>query len=745
MITDNVNYIHYNSKTKQQRPITMSVEEFRKEDGLYNEGEKRLYENLKVKGYNYSEQTVDGEVLGVWTNNSTPNSVVEEKLSKPSVIESYTEFGTTYKFELVDGEIVKATYTQGYSSNELELSPKNWYKVYNRLKDTPKQEEVKPTSPTKKSNTTFTFSDGITVDTDFELNSEQAIALQKMADFFNKPNSTGLKDNAFILSGYAGTGKTSIIKYLVKYIREANRRKGKYQTIVFSSPTHRANMQLKKNTKETVNTMHLLFGLSPDLEIENLDYNDLKFITIADPKFGPEDILIVDESSMISAAMLKIMEDLVESFGSTSTKVIFMGDKAQLGPVKDHKQSPVFDLVNKADLTKVERTKDSPLLDEITHIRNAKQDEKPYTYSSTQNANGNGVTFVTKRNQFLESIAKAFLSTEFKNDKLAYRALAFTNEEVKEINTSVRNAMFGNDAVNQYQKGELVMAYANRFKSMRTKEFMYMNGTDYIVTQSSNGIKEYNGIQYNGINVTLQSEYNPDITVSTFVIITENNSITNLKALSSYLESLRLAAVRASGSSKGVLWKEYYNNFNSFVANSNVTEINPVTGKLKVLIPKGIDYGYAHTIHKSQGGEYKQVFINDADISRSPDENMKSQLRYVAASRAKEHATIFYSNTISKEKITNFEEDSTTPDYRDFSMPLSDIPDIPDHILDNPDYDPNKIMNDYNSRIDNIDFDNDINTFNDINPSPEDSYHSDLLLKGYITRDDIERLKKICK
>ena len=745
LITDNISYIHYNSKTKQQRPITMSVEEFRKEDGLYNIGEKRLYENLKVKGYNYSEQTVDGEVLGVWTNNSTPNAVVEEKLSKPSVIESYTEFGTTYKFELVDGEIVKATYTQGYSSNELELSPKNWYKVYNRLKDTPKQEGVKPTTTSKKTSTTFTFSDGITVDTDFELNNQQAIALQKMADFFNKPNSVGLKDNSFILSGYAGTGKTSIIKYLVKYIREANRRKGKYQTIVFSSPTHRANMQLKKNTKETVITIHSLFGLSPDLDIENLDYNNLKFIAISDPKFEPEDILIVDESSMISAALFKIMEDLVESFGSTSTKIIFMGDKAQLGPVKDKKQSPVFDLVNKADLTKVERTKDSPLLDEITHIRNAKQDEKPYTYSSTQNANGNGVTFVTKRNQFLESMAKAFLSTEFKNDKLTYRALAFTKEEVKEINTSVRDAMFGNDAVNQYQKGELVMAYANRFKNMRTKEFMYMNGTDYIVTQSSNGVKEYNGIQYNGVNVTLQSEYYPDITVSTFVIITENNSITNLKALSSYLESLRLAAVRALGSSKGMLWKKYYDTLNIFLADNDIKEINPLTGELNVLIPKGIDYGYAHTIHKSQGGEYKQVFINDADISRSPDENMIPQLRYVAASRAKEHATIFYSNTISKEKITNFEEDSTTPDYRDFSMPLSDIPDIPDHILDNPDYDPNKIMNDYNSRIDNIDFDNDINTFNDINPSPEDSYHSDLLLKGYITRDDIERLKKICK
>jgi len=75
LITDNVNYIHYNSITKQQRPITMSIEEFRKENGLYNEGEKRLYENLKSKGYNYSEQTIDGQLLGVWKKeNSIKNT-----------------------------------------------------------------------------------------------------------------------------------------------------------------------------------------------------------------------------------------------------------------------------------------------------------------------------------------------------------------------------------------------------------------------------------------------------------------------------------------------------------------------------------------------------------------------------------------------------------------------------------------------------------------------------------------------
>ena len=51
LITDNRDYI--NSST-------------------YNTGEKRLYKNLEAKGYNYSEVTIDGQTLGVWTKNNTP-------------------------------------------------------------------------------------------------------------------------------------------------------------------------------------------------------------------------------------------------------------------------------------------------------------------------------------------------------------------------------------------------------------------------------------------------------------------------------------------------------------------------------------------------------------------------------------------------------------------------------------------------------------------------------------------------
>lgn len=58
---------------------------------------------------------------------------------------------------------------------------------------------------------------------------------------------------------------------------------------------------------------------------------------------------------------------------------------------------------------------------------------------------------------------------------------------------------------------------------------------------------------------------------------------------------------------------------------------------------KVIDYGYAHTIHKSQGSTFTHVLINDDDISRCLDKNVRKQLRYVAVTRAKKSANIITS------------------------------------------------------------------------------------------------------
>ena len=88
LITDNVNYIHTDNKGKLHN-INMSVEEFSKTQGLYNEGEKRLAKNLEYKGYNYSEQTVDGQVLGIWKKEQERANVSDDTIDRHA--ESYKQ------------------------------------------------------------------------------------------------------------------------------------------------------------------------------------------------------------------------------------------------------------------------------------------------------------------------------------------------------------------------------------------------------------------------------------------------------------------------------------------------------------------------------------------------------------------------------------------------------------------------------------------------------------------------------
>jgi hypothetical protein len=87
---------------------------------------------------------------------------------------------------------------------------------------------------------------------------------------------------------------------------------------------------------------------------------------------------------------------------------------------------------------------------------------------------------------------------------------------------------------------------------------------------------------------------------------------------------------------------EKINSIDNFLfVNDNVYDQYGVLIQAKV-----IDFGYAHTIHKSQGSTFTHVLINDDDINRCTDNNVKKQLRYVAVTRAKKSANIITSHNI---------------------------------------------------------------------------------------------------
>lgn len=192
---------------------------------------------------------------------------------------------------------------------------------------------------------------------EFILGKEQLKALNLMKVFLNDENA-----QVFSLIGAAGTGKSFLMKTLIEYMEKEGIEK------CLCAPTHKAKLVLERFTNDEAITLHKLLSLSPNLEILNLDFKDLKFVTKNSVLNIPyEGVVICDESSMINDDLFDLLLEKVKEFRS---KVIFVGDKAQLRPVNSLTTSKVFNVENKFTLTKIYRqSENNALMPLLTTLR----------------------------------------------------------------------------------------------------------------------------------------------------------------------------------------------------------------------------------------------------------------------------------------------------------------------------------------------------------------------------------------
>lgn len=150
---------------------------------------------------------------------------------------------------------------------------------------------------------------------DFILGEEQLQALDLMKEFITSSNVT-----AFSLVGAAGTGKTSIIKELLQWIR------GSKIPYILCAPTNKAGLVLREITGDKdVTTVHKLLTLTPNLEIFELNFNELEF-QIKNPQnlgIPRNGVVICDEASMINDELFKTIIHHTTIYDS---KVIFVGN-----------------------------------------------------------------------------------------------------------------------------------------------------------------------------------------------------------------------------------------------------------------------------------------------------------------------------------------------------------------------------------------------------------------------------------
>ena len=232
----------------------------------------------------------------------------------------------------------------------------------------------------------------------FNPTQEQSDAMEKLGQFL----ISGTQDSVFLLRGYAGTGKTSLIGGLVRMLDKLQ------QKAVLMAPTGRAAKVFSQNAEHPAYTIHRKIYRQKifSSETENFSLSD---------NLHQHTLFIVDEASMIANDGLsgstfgtgRLLDDLIQYvYSGQGCRLLLMGDTAQLPPVGET-ESPALHksalqgyglAVHEFDLTQVVRQlEDSGILWNATQLRRLLADDftlefpkvRFYGFSDIHNLPGN--------------------------------------------------------------------------------------------------------------------------------------------------------------------------------------------------------------------------------------------------------------------------------------------------------------------------------------------------------------------
>lgn len=175
------------------------------------------------------------------------------------------------------------------------------------------------------------------------LTDEQQLAVDKIKLFLSPAD----KSLSFRFGGYAGTGKTTVIKALLEQLSTEF-------PVVVCAFTGKAVSVLQRKGVWCAQTLHSLMYDVETLPGGLIEFHKKQKLT-PDPR-----LIIVDEASMISSELYK---DLL----SFNKKIVFVGDPAQLEPVGDN---PNLMRINDFTLTKIHRqAEESPIITLASKVR----------------------------------------------------------------------------------------------------------------------------------------------------------------------------------------------------------------------------------------------------------------------------------------------------------------------------------------------------------------------------------------
>lgn len=434
------------------------------------------------------------------------------------------------------------------------------------------------------------FLDKIIQNFPFDPTSEQLNVLERIVDFLFLPK----EDSVFLLKGYAGTGKSSLLGALVKTMTEFK------QKTVLLAPTGRAAKVFSAYSNHSAFTIH------KKIYRQRKFSEDVGNFSIMD-NLHKDTLFIVDEASMISNDGLdsavfgtgRLLDDLIHYvYTGENCRLLLIGDTAQLPPVMQE-DSPAlqrsilegYDLeVFETTMTQIVRQAESSgILYNATYIRNALHNETTEGYPKLKLDGFNDLKKITG-GELIEEISAAYDRDGIENTMIISRS----NKRSNIYNQGVRNRILWREE--EISSGDLLMITKNNyFWAEKIEDIDFLANGEILEVLRIRGTQELYGFRF--CDVLVRSiDYDLELEIKIL-----------LDTLTS--ETAGLSRERSKELFYNVM--EDYSDLSTKAAKMRKMKVDPFYNAVQV------KFAYAVTCHKAQGGEWKNVFL---DLGYVPDE-----------------------------------------------------------------------------------------------------------------------------
>ena len=438
----------------------------------------------------------------------------------------------------------------------------------------------------------------------------QDTAIAMLSDFVTTPQHNGL----FVLKGYAGTGKTTLVSALVRTFNKL------HQRVVLLAPTGRAAKVFSVYSGNKAFTIHKhIYRVQMREGMLHFSRKDNKL---------NHTLFIVDEVSMISDSQQRsdlfssrsVLDDLINYvFEGEQNKLLFIGDDAQLPPVHSG-ESPAlqteylkhsFNLsLTACQLTDVVRQAlDSGILFNANQLREKLKRgdfEFPY-FSNVEFPDFQRISGITLEDELNT------LYNRYDHDEIV--TITRSNKRAFMFNSEIRNRILYRE--NQIAAGDYLMAVKNNYYWVdEGSEVGFIANGDIMEILAINKIQELYGFHFADVTVRLcdYPQY-PNIDVKLI------------------LESLDCESASMSQEDNNRLYQEVSMDYQD-IANKRQRYL-----KIKndpFLNAVQVKFAYSLTCHKTQGGQWKVVLVDQGYL---PDDGIDKEFvrwLYTALTRATE-------------------------------------------------------------------------------------------------------------